>query len=334
MTSIGRTLVLLALLALGACGGGGGSDEDGSKLFVADGGNWAIGSMINSNPTAGTFAIDRILMGPNTGLGTCCTPSVTNLPSIALDAAGDRLYVSTQTFVRVWERAGQAEGDQPPSRSFIANDNANFLAMALDTANNRLYSADGNGTVRVYNNAMALSGNVNPTRMITPDLGTPASSFAFSIAVDLSRNLLYVGVRQPDGRIIVFNNQSTLDTTGGPAVAPSKTLTFTGGAGSFYLDTMNNRLYVAQPSGMVLVFDSASTLVSGAQTANRSFQLGALASQKYIFVDVANNRLYGVGENTVFIIPNASTADGPGVTGTVLAVQVPNAQFSAVATKP
>src|SRR5688572_5156115 len=266
-----KAFLALALLGLAACGGGGGgSDEPSSKLFVVDSGNWAIGSMINPNPTPGSFAVDRILVGPSTGLGTCCTPHVRNLPSFALDAAADRMFVSTQTNVLVWDRAGQAEGDLPRTRIITSAGSVNFSSIGLDTTNNRLYVAEPNGTVRVYNTASTLSGAVTPNRTIAVDLGAPGSTFTFGIAPDLTRNLLYVGVVQPDGRIIVFNNQSALDTTGGPAIAPDKTLTFAGGAGSFYLDTVNDRLYVAQPTGVILVFDSASTLTSGAPAATRS----------------------------------------------------------------
>jgi hypothetical protein len=67
---------------------------------------------------------------------------------------------------------------------------------------------------------------------------------------------------------------------------------------------------------------------------NRSFQLGAAFTSKYIFVDVPNNRLYAVSENFVFIIPNASTANDPGVVGTVVQVQSTGNLFSAVAVKP
>jgi hypothetical protein len=150
--------------------------------------------------------------------------------------------------------------------------------------------------------------------------------------VDRTRNQLYVGVAPSESRIIVFNNANTVDTTGGPPLAPNRTLTFTSGLGSFFLDDVNDRLYVAQFNGTILVFDNASMLTTGTPSFSRTFTLGN--TQKYIFVDTTNDRLYGVSENVVFIIPNASTANGLGVTGTVLQVQTTGSLFSAVAAKP
>jgi hypothetical protein len=65
---VSRAVLSAFILAgLAGCGGGGGGDGgDGrpsSKLFVVDSGNHAIGSMINPNPTPGTFAVDRIISG-------------------------------------------------------------------------------------------------------------------------------------------------------------------------------------------------------------------------------------------------------------------------------
>src|SRR5687768_7025955 len=116
----------LILVGMAGCGGGGGGDGgDGrpsSKLFVVDSGNQAIGSMINPNPSPGTLAVDRIISGANTGLGTpgIGTPSVSTLPSLALDAAGDRIYVATQLSVLQWENAGFASGNTPRTRAFTS----------------------------------------------------------------------------------------------------------------------------------------------------------------------------------------------------------------------
>src|SRR6476660_9797069 len=93
LTGIG---LALALLAAAGCGGGGGSGDStpGSKLFVVDGGNHAIASIINPAPAVNSpITIDRTVQGSSTGLGLPGgTPSISSIPSIALDAAGDRLF--------------------------------------------------------------------------------------------------------------------------------------------------------------------------------------------------------------------------------------------------
>ena len=61
----------LAVTAAG-CGGGGGSGDStpGSKLFVVDGGNHAIASIINPAPAVNSpITIDRTVQGSSTGLG-------------------------------------------------------------------------------------------------------------------------------------------------------------------------------------------------------------------------------------------------------------------------
>ena len=146
-----RRLAALILL-LAACGGGGVATpppQPGSKLFVSDGGRHAIGSMIDPNPGPGTSSLDRLITGSNTGLGSGGTPSPSTIPSMAIDAAADRLYVATQTQLLVFDRASQANGDVAPSRSIFAKvpkkgvlSLVNFFNVFLDTANDRLYVAD------------------------------------------------------------------------------------------------------------------------------------------------------------------------------------------------
>src|SRR6267142_2242334 len=99
--TIGPALALLAVASCGGGGGGGDSGPPGSKLFIVDGGNHAIVSMINPTPSIGsTISIDRVVQGSSTGLGTAGgTPSISSIPSVALDAAGDRLFAATQTSV-------------------------------------------------------------------------------------------------------------------------------------------------------------------------------------------------------------------------------------------
>src|SRR6266576_6550022 len=100
----------LALLAVASCGGGGGDSPPGSKLFVTDGGNHAISSLINPTPPPeSTFPFDRTVEGPNTGLNDLGgTPSISAIPRVALDAANDRMFVATQLHAVVFDNIGTA----------------------------------------------------------------------------------------------------------------------------------------------------------------------------------------------------------------------------------
>ena len=350
-----RTIGLaLALFALSSCGGGGGGDSGppGSKLFITDGGNHAIASIINAAPTVNsTFTIDRTVQGSSTGLGTPGgTPSISSIPSIALDAANDRLFVATQTNAVVFDNIGTANGNAPYSRLISATVNTggglrgvNFYGLYVNTTNNILYVADVTGEVHAFNNASTRNGATTPDRTVTPDLGTTQVVFPFGIAVDKARDLLYVGI-VPSGSpafMIVFNGASTANTNTAPnqSRAPDRTFTLSG-AGAFHLDEANDRLYVSRFDGHAYVFDNASGL-TGAPTQNRDINL-LDNIQKFIFVDTSRNKLYAVGNNpnppnnqsVLDIIDNASTADGMNVTGLSVFVTATNIRLSAVAVKP
>ena len=353
-TAAWRAFAALAFVfVLTACGGGGGGDggggggaatptpasgggatpTPGSKLFVSDGGNHVIASLSNSNPAPGTtFAIDRIIGGPATGFGSGGTPSPSAIPSMALDVAADQLYVSTQTTVGVFNQASFAAGNVAPARTFTSA-GVNFFGLSLDTANNRLYVADINGSVQVFDNPSGLSGPVTPSRTIQINLGATISG-SFGIAVDTTTDKLFVGVLGSGfTHILVFNSQSTL--TG--SRAPDQTLSFSTAPTSFYLDSVHNRLYVAVFGGDIQVFDNANSLTTGTGplTPARTIPLStASTNDKFIFVDTVNDRLYAVGTNLFFIVPNASLVNGAGIPVTQGTLQDPNARFSAVVAKP
>jgi hypothetical protein len=331
----------LALLALAGCGGGGSSapETPPGKLFVVDAFNRAIASMSNSNPGPGFFAIERIISGSNTGLGTPGgTPSPSTIPSIALDAAADRLYVATQLNTRVFDQISTASGNVS-SRS-ISAPSVNFLNLSIDSATNTLYTV-GSGVINIFNNAHTINGSTTPSRTITPDFGASSVFSTFGIAIDTtSRNMLYVGVNFNGAtRIVVFNNATTADTTGGAALAPDRTLDFATAPGAFYLDTVHDRLYTAQFNGPILVFDIASGLMTGTVTPSRTISLlitqtSFSSSQLYIFVDTTNDRLYAVNGTDGFILNGASTANDPINPYTQFRITSPTTVFSAVAAKP
>jgi hypothetical protein len=349
LTGIG---LALALLALASCGGGGGaggsSGPPSSKLFITDGGNHAFVSVIDPAPTS-SFTIDRQVQGPSTGLGTPSgTPSISSIPSIALDATNDRLFAATQTNVVVFDNAGVADGNAPFSRSFTATvitdgttlRSVNFYGLSLDKTNNRLYTVDPAGEVHVFNNASTRSGTTTPDRTVTPNLGTTTVVTTFGVAVDKIRNMLYVGIAPNAANpfIIVFNGASTVNTSPNNTLVPNRTITLAG-AGAFHLDDANDRLYVSRFDGFVWVFDNASGL-SGMPSQTRTIDL-LDPVQKFIFVDTIRNKLYAVGDldpannqSILDVIDNASTANEPNITQFSFYLTWPNIRLSAVAVKP
>jgi hypothetical protein len=352
-----RTIGLaLAVLALAGCGGGGGSSAPPtppSKVFLSDGGNHAIISGVNAAPTtASPFNVDRLVQGSNTGLGALGgTPSISAIPSVALDAANDRLFAATQLNAVVFDNIGTADGNAPFSRRISANVDTgggshavSFYGLYLDTANNILYTVDTAGEVHVFSNASTRTGATTPDRTVTPNLGTFTVVTTFGIAVDKTRDLLYVGIvpNAANPFIIVFDGASTANTNTMPnnTRAPGRTITLAG-AGAFHLDEINDRLYVARFDGVVWVFDTASGL-NGTPAQNRTIDLQN-GVQNFIFVDTGRNKLYAVGNDPNFpnnqsvlnVIDNASSADEPNnVTGFFFFLTRTNIRLSAVAVKP
>ncbi len=184
----------LALLAVASCGGGGGSSSPpGSKLFVTDGGNHAIASLINPTPPPeSTFPFDRTVEGPNTGLNDLGgTPSISAIPSVALDAANDRMFVATQLHAVVFDNIGTANGNAAFSRRISATFDkggglrgVNFYGLYLNTTSNILYVADVTGDVHAFDSASTRNGATTPDRTVTPDLGTIQVIFPFGCRQD------------------------------------------------------------------------------------------------------------------------------------------------------
>lgn len=268
------------------------------------------------------------------------TPSPSTIPSIALDAAADRLYVATQQNTRVFDQISTANGNVS-SRSISAT-SVNFLNVSIDPASNTLYTVGPDAVVHVFNNAHTINSSTAPSRTITPDFGASTVVSTFGIAIDTTSNLLYVGVDFNGATsIVVFGNANAADTTGGAALAPSQTLSFGTAPGAFYLDAVHDQLYTAQFDGLIFVFDHASTLTTGTKTPDRTITLPVTQTsfsdkQLYVFVDTANDRLYAVNGSTGFILNGAAAANDPITTYTQFAVTVssPSTVFSAVAVKP
>jgi hypothetical protein len=341
-----RNGLAIALLVLAGCSA---SDHSGppapqgaaaSKVFVADAANLAIGSLIDPNPAPGIVTLDRIVAGPDTGLGTPGgTPSVSRIPSIALDAAGDRLYVATQSSALAFDRIGTASGNVPRSRaiqSSVNNHAVNFFGLHI-AAGDVLYAVEPTGEVHAFNNASMLDGTVAPDRTITPNVVAPITS-SFGVTVDAANNALYVGVASPLSSILVFNNAATANA----ALTPDRTLNFALAVGSFCLDDDRDILYASMEDGVILVFDRASTLGMGAPVTPVPDRLMTLpvptttspSKQLYVSVDTVNNRLYAVNGTTVFIINGASIADDAMLGATQIALSTASSLLSAVAVAP
>lgn len=350
MSKHGRcaSLAAAALLVLAACGGGAGGGDAGaspsppSNLFVADSAFSAVGTIVNRNPGPGTLTIDRTIQGPDTQLPLPCSNCIR---SMALDAVNDHLYVA-DGFLRVFHAAGTANGNVAASRLITPHNtagtfrNAHFLH--LDQAANTLYASDEYSGVNVFTGiktAGAPNGgpgvpDVNAARTITTDLDINWRTFG--LAVDTSRNKLYLAGNingSLAAAIHVFDNQSALN--GGPST-PNRSIGLGAmSALSIFLDATNDRLYVSNNNGQVLVFDNASTVSSPGAVPTKTLSLPFAGSDHLkLFVDVSADRLYAVGANQGFIVNGVSTLPAGGVPATAVTVSPSTVQLSAIVVRP
>ena len=335
--SPGRFLVRCSsaflIAAFASCGGGGGDDGSPfgiapSKIFVGDSAKPAIGSSPNSNPTAGTSVVERLISGSNTTLSS-------ELRDFALDAANDRLYVADLRSILVFNNAGTASGNVAPSRvltSFIGL--GSFAGIHLDTVNDRLYAPvnfPAAREVRVFNSASTAS-NAVATRTFSF-----ASNLLIDVAVDTTNDILYafhLNTTTNRTEIAVFDGASTLSGPETPnrVITVGSSFSSTDPAGIF-IDAAANRLYVPN-HGQVLVFDNASTkngAITGAAAPERIITL-PVPGMSSITVEPTSDRLYTADGAGVNVIQNASTAVGLATAIRILAS--PGSFFEVVAVKP
>ncbi len=318
-----RLLAAIAYLALvpaltSACGGGGGSDGPAgpSKLFVADSGNQAIGSLADSNPRPGRIAIDRVIVGPATGLGT-------SLRGLDYDVAADRLFVLSedmeQQAILVFDNASTADGNVAPRRLAVfpgryeGSGPGELRALQVDAGRKLLYLLNAYGQVRVIENAGTATSAVT-SRQFTDK--TVLTLFSTGMALDPERDRLYLLGSWSDPTLpgmpslppmTFINRFDSASGQSGERVA-DRSVSLEGGTFQWpglALDRPRDKLY-AGLYGRIVVFDDAS----GALTVSRSIVLPGAATQYKLAVDSVHDRLYATDGTQLFVIPNASTATG------------------------
>ncbi|HYU69791.1 MAG TPA: hypothetical protein VEL09_10730, partial [Burkholderiales bacterium] len=295
-----------------------------SKLFGADSPHRAIGSLADPNPSSGTIPVDRVIQGPY------YTQLSNNIGSLALDPVLNYLYVGNGTSILVFYMASTANGDVSPLRAISGIGNTGSLF--LDTASNRLYVGDDVNGVKVFNGASTVSGAPAPDRAITGDFG--ATFVIHGVAVDTTaRNILYVSNTNhttSSDQISVFANADTVNNS----VVPTRTITPNpaSAVGGIFLDTGNDRLYVAGGAGAttVMVFNGASA-ADGSTPPTKTLS-GFPSGILNVVVDTVHDRLYAVGVNGVYIVNSVSTATGS-VTATAI-IPLTGGSLTAVAVAP
>lgn len=185
---------------------------------------------------------------------------------VYVDELRDLLYVAYPNGILVFANAGTIDGNVAPLHNITGPATGLMTAdqdkrLFVDPAHDRLYVTDGSSaSVLVFNDASTADGNVAPARTIAG--GATGLSFPWGIAVDLTRDILYVADEGADA-LFVFDGASTV--TGN--VAPNRTLSgptsTIDNPRDIDVDGPTDRLYVVNfPAGVgtVSIWEGASGL--------------------------------------------------------------------------
>ena len=338
ITAARLVVLMFVVLSLGSCGGGGGggSSPGPSKVFVADSGNAAIGSVINPNPAPGSITVDRIIKGTSSN----GIVSLGIVPALLFDAGRNQLYVSNETSIFVFNNASTANGPVDYSRriaTLAPLGGGNFNSLQLDSGRDMLYVGDLTAGVRIYHNASTANEIGGPDRV--PDRTISSASFGTDfrirdIAVDQANDVLYVAVvtiaPSLAMSVFVFDTASTLNNIN---VTPNRSITLTTstyGTMGLFVDVAHDRLFVADSSGDVFVIENAHSK-SGGPTSPPDRVVILPSPVTRLAVDTVNDRLYAAGgTSALYIVPGVSTASGsisatavlPSATGNFTAVAI------------
>jgi hypothetical protein len=238
------------------------------------------------------------------------TPTPTPAPTPTPTPQG-KLYVVSETANAIlrFDNAFTATGNVAPAATISGSSTQLNVPqyLALDTALDRLFVANlGGSSILVFDQISTKNGNIAPSRTIFgPTTGLIQPS---DVSYDKSRNALYVA-DGPD--VYVFNSASNANGD----VAPARDIKPGFAVSALFIDSTNDRLYLADPTAnTIAIFDNASVL-NGTVTATRSLLGNAttLSGPFGIQVDsagrlVVSNSNSGVGYITVYT--GAATVNG------------------------
>lgn len=231
-------------------------DSRSDSIFV---GNWTTNRVViydGASTKTGNIAPSRVVAGASTGLAIA--------HDVAVDETRDLLYVSGGHGVAVFAGARTVNGNVAPVRRIAGPatqlSTIGDLRMHLDATNDRLYVADPDVApprVHVFDAVSTKTGDVAPNRTIVG--ASTTLSYPWGLAVDVGRDLMYVG-DQVDNSVTVFANASTATGNVAPVrkiKGPTSTIM---GVSDVFVDESQDTIYVTDAdSDRVLVWTGASS---------------------------------------------------------------------------
>jgi sugar lactone lactonase YvrE len=165
------------------------------------------------------------------------------------------LYVATANSILQFSNALSATGNVTPAATIsgTATQLSSPQHLLLDVTTNRLFVANqGGASILLFQTASTRIGNTPPDAVITSSSMTAPIDLALDTGFN---NFLYVA---DGGNILVFAGQSSLSGT--VNTLPVHTINTSLTIGAILLDTVNNRLLIADTAGDgINILDNAST---------------------------------------------------------------------------
>jgi hypothetical protein len=231
------------------------------------------------------------------------SPSPTPTPA---PGAPGKLYVSdpNNNSILRFDGANTADGNLAPTAtiqgaSTLINSPQHIF---VDGPSDTLYVAN-NGNVLAFASASTKTGDVAPDRNINgvaTGLGAPVD-----LSFDDAKSLLYVADTRD---VLVFNNAST--ATGNVAFFHDMKVGFL--ISALFLDSTNDRLYLADPAAnSIHIYDSASTL-NGTVAPTRTINGAAtkLNQPAGVVVDPVGKLVVDNADGSLLIFVNAAAVNG------------------------
>ncbi len=219
------------------------------------------------------------------------------------DAARDLLYVAAYSKVAVFAKASELTGKILPTRTFTPKifDTAYLSRMVLDSANDRLYVAYGEGPghstgFAIFDRASMLDGEVTPTRVITGPID------AYNFAIDFKHGVLYSKLSHiVNADIYVFTD---IDKASG-TIQPARRIHLNGNVTALGVDAERDLAYASVQNMGLAVLHNAATAASPSVT-QTSLAIPLQSLPELLAADSRNDRLYIALENKAYFLDQAS----------------------------
>lgn len=229
-----------------------------NRLYVTNLNNNTVSIYDSADALNGATAPTAVLTGFST------------LYAVAVDEAGDRLFVGDDTGtgqIWVFDQASTLTGGvATPSRT-VTQMGSGVVSLAVDPTGNRLFAAVPNA-IDIFDNASTMTGTRAATVSRTVTGAATGLSLFPSLFLDPASQRLYAG-NNAEQNVLVYNNAGTMTGNQAPVATLAGAATLLGTPAGVWVDTVRNELYVANQDSTVTIYANASTVTGNTAPVRR-----------------------------------------------------------------